>query len=158
MKTSYSLSNGKPVRSRRPVEIAMTPMIDVIFLLLIFFLATSSFRLVEQLLPSGISQMQSTGGPDSMPPPDVPPEAVHQVVVKLDWQLEALTVSLNGQRLREFADLRSHFLQIAQVQVAVPVVIDPSPDTPAQVVVEAYDWARTAGLPQVYLAIRSTKP
>ncbi|MCH2572798.1 MAG: biopolymer transporter ExbD, partial [Planctomycetes bacterium] len=33
-------------------EIKMTPMIDAVFLLLIFFLLTSTFQINEQLLPS----------------------------------------------------------------------------------------------------------
>jgi biopolymer transport protein ExbD len=38
--------------NRRP-DVMMTPMIDVVFLLLVFFLATASFDRLEQILPSG---------------------------------------------------------------------------------------------------------
>ena len=37
------------------MDSAMTPMIDVVFLLLIFFVWTASFQIVEQILPSEIS-------------------------------------------------------------------------------------------------------
>ena len=37
------------------MEVKMTPMIDVIFLLLIFFVCTASFRAVEEVLPTNLS-------------------------------------------------------------------------------------------------------
>ena len=40
-----SIFNG----SRRELEIKMTPMIDVVFLLLVFFVWTASFHAVEYL-------------------------------------------------------------------------------------------------------------
>ncbi len=42
-------------RGRRRLEIQMTPMIDVVFLLLIFFIWTSSFQIAEYALQSNIS-------------------------------------------------------------------------------------------------------
>ena len=35
-------------------DVTMTPMIDVVFLLLIFFICTASFQIVEQTLQSGV--------------------------------------------------------------------------------------------------------
>jgi len=40
---------------RRELEIKMTPMIDVVFLLLVFFIWTSSFHIVENVLPSRLT-------------------------------------------------------------------------------------------------------
>ena len=34
------------------IDAAMTPMIDVVFLLLVFFVWTASFQIIEQALPS----------------------------------------------------------------------------------------------------------
>ena len=47
MKTNYSNPRG-----RTSLDNMMTPMIDVVFLLLIFFLTTASFQRLEKLLPS----------------------------------------------------------------------------------------------------------
>ena len=49
-----SIFNG----TRRELEIKMTPMIDVVFLLLVFFVWTASFQAIEYLLPSSLSQKQ----------------------------------------------------------------------------------------------------
>ena len=81
MRKDYSLTpttrDGKP---RRPIEIVMTPMIDVIFLLLVFFLATSSFQLVELLMPSGVSETEDNAGNTEAPPPEVTDDALDQIV------------------------------------------------------------------------------
>ncbi|MEA1952290.1 MAG: biopolymer transporter ExbD, partial [Planctomycetota bacterium] len=36
---------------RERLDVKMTPMIDVIFLLLIFFVCTASFQMLEEVLP-----------------------------------------------------------------------------------------------------------
>ena len=45
MKTNYTNPRG-----RTSLDSMMTPMIDVVFLLLVFFLTTSSFQRLEKLL------------------------------------------------------------------------------------------------------------
>ena len=64
-----SIFNG----TRRELEIKMTPMIDVVFLLLVFFVWTASFQAVEYLLPSSLSQKQGSGQTVNLdqPPPEI---------------------------------------------------------------------------------------
>ena len=45
---------------RGDVDVKMTPMIDVVFLLLVFFIWTASFQIVEQVLPSSVSAQRGT--------------------------------------------------------------------------------------------------
>jgi biopolymer transport protein ExbD len=51
-------------RQRRDLDVKMTPMIDVVFLLLVFFLWTASFRISEQVLPSNISAVKTDQTPE----------------------------------------------------------------------------------------------
>lgn len=133
----------------------MTPMIDVIFLLLVFFLATSSFQVIEKLLPGSVSEARPTSGQDeSLTPQDVN-QLLEQVIVKIQERDGIFIPVLNGNELASVEDLRDRFLAIAQVQTGLPVIIDPQPSIPASYVVRAYDLARTAGFSQVYLATRS---
>lgn len=149
MRTNYSASGR-----RKEVEISMTPMIDVIFLLLVFFIATSSFQVVEKLMPSGVSELKSSSGDSNQPPPEITQAMLEQVVVKLIAAPQGVTVTLNGQALAGIADLKPRFLAIAQVSPTSPVIIDPEPKVEAIHVVAAYDWARSSGLTSVYLATR----
>src|SRR5207244_9364729 len=63
-----------PFRDRRAkVELQLTPMIDCVFLLMIYFLWSSSFAIAVMALPSKLSQTGGSGrGPSNEPPP---PEA-----------------------------------------------------------------------------------
>ena len=156
MKTEYSLSTtGRGKRARRPLEIMMTPMIDVIFLLLVFFLATSSFQVVEELLPGGVSELKSSTGAAATPPEEISQDSLEQVVVKLQATGEATVVNFNGVELAAFGELQSRFAAVGQVRATVPVIIDPMPSIEAREVIRAYDWARQAGLTRVYLATRA---
>lgn len=153
MKTSYHLDSGPVRRSQPNIEFAMTPMIDVIFLLLVFFLATSSFRVVEKLLPSTLSQTTPAKGDQEMLPTEEMNELLDQVIVKLRQPADMVVAEINGTRLESFEDLRLRLISIAQLQSGLPVIIDPEPTVTADRVVKAYDWARSAGLTRVYLAI-----
>ena len=64
------------------LELKMTPMIDVVFLLLVFFVWTSSFELPEFDLPSAIAETPTgaTERRDDQPPPT---EAFDEIVIRL---------------------------------------------------------------------------
>lgn len=74
------LSSHKLSRDTRP-ELSMTSMIDVVFLLLIFFLTTSSFVKTERDLDSGIQVQRQSGDTRS----DFEPAIVD--VIRTDDQL-----------------------------------------------------------------------
>ncbi len=155
MRKDYSLTpttrDGKP---RRPIEIVMTPMIDVIFLLLVFFLATSSFQLVELLMPSGVSETEDNAGNTEAPPPEVTDDALDQIVVKLQQDGDQVFAVLNEVKLANWQELHVRFRAIGSVGSDLPVIIDPAAEVQADYFVQAYDWARESGLSRVYLAIR----
>lgn len=155
MRRDFSLSAvGRSGRPRKPIELMMTPMIDVIFLLLVFFLTTSSFQLVEQLLPSAMSDESAATGSSDQPPPEPTQDAIDQVVIKLKLSGLQAVANMNGSDLAEFSQLQARLKSLSSVRADVPVIIDPAGDVPAKDVVQAYDWARQVGLSRVYLATR----
>ena len=154
MRTDYALSNsGRGSRPRRPIEIMMTPMIDVIFLLLVFFLTTSSFQVAELLLPSGVSNMSPPTGQAHLNPPEPTDDQIEQIIVKLAMQDDTPTINFNGLAL-SMSDLPPRLQAIFAARPDVPVIIDPDGKVPAKYVVTVYDTARQAGLARVYLATR----
>jgi biopolymer transport protein ExbD len=150
MKTNYAFDRGR----RKEVEISMTPMIDVIFLLLVFFITTSSFQVVEKLLPSGVSDLKSVAGGNSDPPPEVTQAMLEQIVIKLSLNGNDVVAVLNGQPLASLDELFQRLKTIGQVSPNAPVIIDPDAKVPAGVVVKAYDRARASGLTSVFMATR----
>jgi len=154
MRRDFSLSPaGRSGRPRKPIELMMTPMIDVIFLLLVFFVTTSSFQVVEQLLPSSLSESQTPTGNAAEPPPVPTQDALDQIVIKLKIINQLAVANLNGSDLADFEQLPVRLKAISAVRADVPVIIDPDGQVPAKDVVRAYDWARQSGLSRVHLAV-----
>ena len=80
----------------------MTPMIDVVFLLLIFFICTASFQIVEQNLPSQV-QLEVTAG-NSLIDKQVETDDIEPVLLTIDWRNDQPVWSVSGQSC---ADLRA---------------------------------------------------
>jgi biopolymer transport protein ExbD len=71
----------KPRRSfASPIRMDLTPMIDVTFLLLIFFMLTISFTTLDHKLESRLPKHQ--GGNPSEAPPSMPARVVIEVLVE----------------------------------------------------------------------------
>ncbi|MEX2673593.1 MAG: biopolymer transporter ExbD [Phycisphaeraceae bacterium] len=70
--SSETVHHESRARNYRPVsrvhEINLTPMLDVCFLLLIFFVLTASFALGEGILPADLPRGESAAESDEKPP------------------------------------------------------------------------------------------
>lgn len=153
MRTEFSLNSGRGGKPRRPIEIMMTPMIDVIFLLLVFFLTTSSFQVAERLLPSGVSNMSPPSGQVNQNPPEPTDDQIEQIIVKIGMGGDVPTITINGGTV-EMTELLPRFQAVFAARPDVPVIIDPDAKVAAKHVVAIYDNARQSGLSRVYLATR----
>lgn len=140
-------------RPRASLEIMMTPMIDVIFLLLIFFLTTSGAQQIERLMPGGVSSINPASGPAAEPPREPSPDQLEQIVLKLTVDGEVTGIQFNGLPIAA-SELLPRFQAVFQARPDVPMIIDPDPKVKAQEVVKIYDTARQVGLARVYLATR----
>ena len=132
------------------IELKMTPMIDVVFLLLIFFVWTSSFDLPEFDLPSAIAEPPAGGSEVSAQP--APVEPFDEIVIRLSMREARTLIELNGQAISGSRQLRDRLEEILALGVQPPVIIDPSPQITMNVAVEAYDTARLAGADRVLFA------
>ncbi len=143
----------RPPRVNRgaPPEVKMTPMIDVVFLLLIFFVWTSSFELPEFDLPSSLAEPPG-GGTESSP--ETPPmvEVYDEVVIRLSMQRGNVVRQLNGQPVAGDQALRQRIAEILAIGVQPPVIVDPDGEVAMRHAIGAYDAARTAGADRVLFA------
>ena len=130
---------------------AMTPMIDVVFLLLVFFVWTASFQVVEYLLPSEMSaQMGTQDNTDQEPPP---PSDFEDVVVRIGWDGSQPQWTINQQPLADVQAVGQQLETIAGVGVDATVILHPDPVVPLGVVIETYDVAKLAGFQNVSFAV-----
>ncbi len=128
----------------------MTPMIDVVFLLLVFFLWTSSFQEPEFDLPSSLAaepKAATTSRGESEPLP----EPFDEIVIEVG---PAEQLTLNGQPIVTTVELTEKLLQIAELGAQPSVIVDPHETTPIGRAIEIYDAARSARFDRVLFAAK----
>jgi len=134
---------------RRDLTLSMAPMIDVIFLLLIFFVCTASFRPPEQSLPTRVSL---PGAEPAELPPDEELEDLDDLVVKLLWRDATPAWELNRRQYASLAEVRSVLEAAQRVQPGLPVILSVEPEVPIHHVIDVYDLCRLVGLERVQFA------
>ena len=150
MKTVFSNNVSRP-----SVDSMLTPMIDVVFLLLIFFLTTSSFQRLEKQLPSASAMppQQSTQGFSQEP---VLPEAndFNDIIIKIGNRNGALEYKLQDAVVADIAQLESRLIAILKIRNDVPIIIDPENSVASGEAIRVYDMIRNNGSLSVFLVAR----
>ncbi|KDE39937.1 Biopolymer transport protein ExbD/TolR [Nitrincola lacisaponensis] len=125
-------------QQQEPLSINLTPLIDVVFLLLIFFMITTTFTRETQLevsLPEASSA-----------------QAASQEQQRIDILISADGLySVNGQALvnAQPLTLRRAIIELAEDERQMPFVITADAQTPHQAVVTAMDVAGQLGFSQL---------
>lgn len=133
-------------------EVKMTPMIDVVFLLLVFFVWTSSFELPEFDLPGSLAELPMGAAEASTD--TLPVEKFDEIVIRILWQVEGTQIMLNGQPLDRMSDIQDRLTEITSLGVQPPVIVDPDEKVTMAFAVQAYDAARAAGIDRVLFAAK----
>lgn len=133
----------------------MTPMIDVVFQLLIFFVWTSSFQVLEQILPSHLSAQT---GSQSTPLDEPPPEAdFDQVILRILWTEGRPEFRVNDAAVNSLADVRSGLERLFAIKSDATIVLHPDPSVPLEYVIQAYDQAKLVRFEKVSFAVNPRK-
>ncbi len=127
----------------------MAPMIDVIFLLLIFFVCTASFQPPEEILPTRLSM---PGAVESAV--EIDPELLDldEIVVKVLWREGQAHWQINGRDYDSLDAVGEVLTAAARLQSDLPVILDIEPTVPMEDVIDLYDICRAIGLEQVRFA------
>ena len=125
---------------------AMTPMIDVVFQLLIFFLCTASFAMSEQSLPT---MLPPTGAATYQPTKEV--QELELIRIALSQRGGELKIEINGTRIDGVTELRDRLRQIIAL-ANLPTVLDIGPEVELGNVVAVYDSCLAVGLHDIHFA------
>jgi len=132
MSIVWGKQNRKRGRATKIGALPLTSMIDVVFLLLIFFLVTSNFAQQERELPSAL---QTDGG--GVRASDLQPQIIE---IRL---LEGSPIFVMGERaVRTRADLQT---LLSQLPKEPGVAVKSAPEVPISAVAAALQAARDAG-------------
>jgi biopolymer transport protein ExbD len=140
--------------SRRELDSdsTMTPMIDVVFQLLVFFVWTSGSATIEYMLPGQLSA--PLGGEPAVVADPLPEQDFDEVVIRLRWDAGLPDWSINNQPMEDIAAVAATLQSLAQINSKAPIVIHPDPPVPLGFVIELFDEARVAGFSKVSFAVR----
>jgi biopolymer transport protein ExbD len=124
---------GRKVRKSDSAEVDLTPMLDVVFILLIFFIVTSTFAREEAI---GLEP----------PPPPSPPDQVEQEPVPAILILveESGLIYVNG-RATDISSVRANIERVVAESPNSAVIIQAHPKARSGVVVQIRDEAYNAG-------------
>lgn len=133
-------------RKANRLTLTMTPMIDVVFLLLIFFLCTVTFQKPEQdlvanlLLPDGSNTTVA-----KLPEIDEVNLVGRRASGRVVWYVNG------GVRAYASGELGPLLRSLAEIDSGLPVTIDPADSITLDAVVDVYDQARSAKFDEVRL-------
>lgn len=127
-------------RPRDDLDINITPLIDVVFILLIFFMVSTTFQKSAELQ---VQLPESTATPADEIPVSI------EVVINAQGQF-----FLNGRELvnNQLATVRAAMQSIAEGKTELPVIVRADARTPHQAVVTAMDAASQLGLTRLSIA------
>ena len=145
----------------------MTPMIDVVFQLLVFFIATTRYASDERVIAMDLSRRVAVVAKDPARPEDQTPPPPRSVIDPFAMQDEALrlevrvdgTIVASAPFRRTFTpselraalavELRSNAHPNGMFEPAFPIVIAPADNAPWEIAVEVLDATVAAGFRNV---------
>ena len=119
-------------------EVNLTPMLDVVFIMLIFFIVTATF--IKEV---GLDVNQ----PDQDKPKTIDPEK-KSIVVRITNRDRIII----AQRDVDWRSVRANIERLHAENPEAPVVIQPHPESRTETMIHIMDSARLAGVYNVSLA------
>jgi biopolymer transport protein ExbD len=123
---------GRKIRKPDEANVDLTPMLDVVFILLIFFIVTSTFAREEAI------------GLEPPPPPSPPDEEQEQVPAILILVEESNLITVNG-RPTDISSVRANIERVVAESPNSAVIIQAHPKAKSGVVIQIRDEAYNAG-------------
>ena len=132
------------------IPIDMTPMIDCVFLLLIFFVCASVGATSEAVLPTELA-----GGGVAAAPPEQTPEQLDRLWMKLLPRDGRTVAELNGTTHPDLDALSAVLTGLKKAGAAgdMPVVLDVAAEVPLGDAIRVYDECLAAGFARIDFAI-----
>lgn len=146
-------------RQRERESASMTPMIDVVFLLLIFFVCASIGQIREAILPTDISAGVSES--QDILDEEEPRDEYWLVLRRVDDEEndgQRTVFEINNARFDDFETLRTLLTKLAAAARDDPIILDIEPEVPTGDMIRVWDTCRVAGFQTINFATDSAEP
>jgi biopolymer transport protein ExbD len=133
-----------PDLSAEDMELKMTPLLDVIFQLIIFLMCALHFRSLTTKLETVLPLEQGIGIPLK-----APEEETIQVKITLihnKHNLMAPSLNIDGRPVSGYDELARHLNGLRQANPAISVIIESQEQIPAQCIIDAVNACNKAGI------------
>lgn len=137
---------------RGRMDVKMTPMIDVVFQLLIFFVCTASFQAAEEILPAHLAPPAAGGTPAQIPPELA---ELEDVIIKVTHQQGQVVWQINGQSYDRLAQVHEVLRQLAEIRRDLPVILDIDALVPIGEAIDVFDLCRLVGFEKIQFAAKA---
>jgi biopolymer transport protein ExbD len=121
---------GRSKRAPEEADVDLTPMLDVVFILLIFFIVTATF-----------AQEEALGLEPPPPPPNVEPPEQQAILIYID---ESGLITVNG-RVADIGSVRANIERVKAENPESAVVIQAHPQARNGTIILIRDAAYNAG-------------
>lgn len=132
-----------------PIDATMTPMIDVVFQLMIFFICTASFDALERSLPTRLS-WKGTVASDVAVKEEL--LDLDNLVVRVLWTDSGPAWEINERQYASLLEVRGVLEATVRLRADLPVILDVDSGVPMAHVIDVYDLCRAVGLERVQFA------
>lgn len=135
----------------------MTPMVDVVLVILIFFMAATGLAVSERFLRTGLPREAGETRAGDTPSPSADPEKLppSRALLRLSRDGRRTLVTGLGMERVGLGDVSQRLQDFAAAGAAdsIIVVVSPEGDVPYQDVVIVHDACAKAGVPNVRLGV-----
>lgn len=128
---------------------SMTPMIDVVFLLLIFFVVASVGQIPDELLPASIAE-GTTNNVEAVQPDQLVP--AQEIRIKLERPEDRLVIRLNTAIVSP-EQLQERLSQLAQIDLSSQIIMDVEDKVLVQHFMTVYERCQVLGFTKISFAV-----
>lgn len=130
----------------------MTPMIDVVFLLLVFFICASVGGTADRLLPAELKG--TTEAPALQQPDENPDEWQHPAIqIRLEPEQDTVAVFLDEQRLAGPDELKDRLQRLAVADQESSIILNIHDDVRVQPFIDVYDLCQSLQFQNISFAV-----
>jgi biopolymer transport protein ExbD len=145
---------GRPKHGASLDGDTMTPMIDVVFLLLVFFICASVGGTADKLLPAELKG--STESPEILAEPN-PEQWTHPAVqIRIEPGATGLDLKLDQQSVPDLASLTDRLTRLSEADPATRIILDIHDDIQVQQFVGIYDLCQSLKFQNISFAVKNS--
>ena len=151
---------ARPNRTNSPDGDSMTPMIDVVFLLLVFFICASVGSTADKLLPAELNG-DSTSSIDPVPPIEPDPWQHPAVQIRIEPSQAGdnpIAVFLDEQPLSGIEILAQRLTRLSAADPSTRIILNINDDVEVQQFILIYDLCQKLKFENVSFAVRGAAP